>query len=889
MKKKSIFAPKLVCYALSFYSPKNNNHQNCIFMKQNLRFLMLTLLCAVVSMAWGETETIDFSTLGYSNGQTIEAVNGTDFSVSFNKGTSSNSPAYYTSGTAIRVYGGGYFTVSSSKTISKIEITFGSSDGSNTITTDCGTYENGTWTGGSTSVKFSVGGSSGNRRIKAIAVTFEDQPQLTGEKFEILNGTPASIVEGDYIITCNSSSDKYAMSNDDSNNLKGKTDFAMDGNANIVTDDKTIIWHIAPQGNYWTIQSLDDNQYAAYAGSSDEATMTSTVDDNALWSYNGNNGFTNKVTGTDLRFFNNNFSFNSMGTAVFTLYRMPDKYYVAGSWTNWATGKIEMTKNADDTYTLENQELAAEAQFKIIKVVSAAGDPIWCGGNADGEYYGVTPDVHTDISLNVGGGENFRMSVAGTWTFIVNPTDATLTVDGDWPEWEYYLLGDFNEWATTSIDSYKFSDAGLGKFTLNKPIKYGEKFKIYGKRGNEEKWFGAVSTGDFWVNAEQVGTELSLTTENGGENFYMNLSNKNSYWELEFDPVNMTLVLGNFVSDIAVLPFEFDGGRNAIENTEGLTSTGLGTDYGSSPKLKFSSANNAVILHFDERPGTLSFDIKGNGFSGEFVVQTSEDGETYTDLKTYTSLSNAETGQHEIIDNLGENVRYIKWLYKVKTNGNVALGNIKLEKYVAPQSYTLNIDAVENGEVFVFYNAPDNYYPAIEDGDEVLEGSEVLVSVSAEEGYEIKDIAVTDADGQRLQLTAEEDGISWTFTMPKSDVTVSCTVEEINYDQEEWVLTPLADLTEDDIFVIVGNDGDTYAMPNDKGTTPPDAVTVIVSMNKIITPVADRIKWNISGNADDGYIFRPNGDEENWLYLKDTNKGVCVGESEETGRTRQSR
>ncbi|MBR0116073.1 MAG: hypothetical protein IJM04_02195 [Prevotella sp.] len=559
-----------------------------------------------------------------------------------------------------------------------------------------------------------------------------------------------------------------------------------------------------------------------------------------------------------------------------------DKYYVAGSWTNWETGKIEMTKKSNGTYILSGQELAAGAKFKIIKE-ALDGTITWYGGEGNSDYW-LTADNHTDISLFTNGdAPNFYMPIAGTWTFIVDPTGDTpkLTVDGDWPEWEYYLVGDFNEWATTSIDSYKFSDAGLGKFTLNKPIQFEEKFKIYGIRGSEEKWFGAVSTGDFWVNAEHVGTELSLTSP--GENFYMNLSNKKSYWELEFDPVNMTLVLDNYLSDIAELPFEFDGGRSAIENTEGLTSTGLGTDYGSSPKLKFSSASNAVILHFDERPGTLTFDIKGNpgsgtSIDGKFVVQTSEDGENYTDLKEYTTLGN--TVLNEEFDNLGENVRYIKWLYRERTSGNVALGNIKLEKYVAPQSYTLNIDAVENGEVFVFYNDPDNNYPAIEDGDEVLESSEVMVSVSADEGYEVTDIAVTDADGQRLELTEKETGISWTFTMPKSNVTVSCTIEEINYDKEEWVLTDIADLTADDIFVIVGDNGETFAMPNDNGaTTPPDAVTVIVSMNKIISPVADRIKWNISGNATDGYIFSPNGNENTWLYLKDkdSNNGVCVG------------
>lgn len=555
-----------------------------------------------------------------------------------------------------------------------------------------------------------------------------------------------------------------------------------------------------------------------------------------------------------------------------------DKYYVAGSWTDptWEDGKIPMTKNSDGKYILSNQLLPKNALFKIIKVPSSGTNSVWCGGYADGDNYWVTVDNHTDIPLNVGGGKDFYMPIAGIWTFIVDPTGDTpkLTVDGTWPKWEYYLVGDFNEWATTSIDSYKFGQEGeTSNFTLNKPIKYGEKFKIYGIRGEEEKWFGAVSDGDFWVNAEQVGTELSLTTENGGENFYMNLSNKKDYWTLDFNPVDKTLKLSNYVSDVAELPFEFDGGRSAIEGKPGLTTNGLGTDYDSSPKLKFTTANNMVVLHFDERPGILSYDIKGNGFEGTFEVQTSENGENYTVLKTYTSISAATTGQHEVFDNLGENVRYIKWLYKIKDNGNVALGNIKLEKYVAPQPYTVTITQVENAEIKVFYNNSE-----IESGAEVLSSSEVKVSATASEDYQIESITVTDGDGQAVATTkVEGQNDTWTFTMPKSNVTVTCTVNKIP--DEKWVLTDLADLTEDDIFVIVGKKGDeSYAMSNNNGTTSgPTPISVAVVQDRIVSEVDDIIKWNISGNATDGYTFYPNGDNENWLYTKATNNGVRVG------------
>ena len=120
-------------------------------------------------------ETIDFTAQNYSNEQAISSLNGTNCTITFDKGTNSNAPKYYTSGTAIRLYGGNTMTIASTtKTITKIEITFGSDDGSNAITTDVVSYSNGTWTGSASSVTFTVGGTSGNRRIKKVKVTYAD-------------------------------------------------------------------------------------------------------------------------------------------------------------------------------------------------------------------------------------------------------------------------------------------------------------------------------------------------------------------------------------------------------------------------------------------------------------------------------------------------------------------------------------------------------------------------------------------------------------------------------------------------------------------------------------------------------------------------------------------
>lgn len=140
---------------------------------------MLTALLLLAGMtSWAQTRTevsIDFSQQGYENAQDLDGVTidiDDNVSIVFNKGTGSTTPKYYNSGTAIRTYGGNNFVVSSTGTISSITLTFGASDGTNTLTTDVGSFSSPTWTGSSSNVTFTVGGTSGNRRIKGVSVTY---------------------------------------------------------------------------------------------------------------------------------------------------------------------------------------------------------------------------------------------------------------------------------------------------------------------------------------------------------------------------------------------------------------------------------------------------------------------------------------------------------------------------------------------------------------------------------------------------------------------------------------------------------------------------------------------------------------------------------------------
>ena len=123
----------------------------------------------------------------------------------------------------------------------------------------------------------------------------------------------------------------------------------------------------------------------------------------------------------------------------------------------------------------------------------------------------------------------------------------------------------------------------------------------------------------------------------------------------------------------ASLPFAYDGGKENLST--GMTQSGLGTDYASAPKLKFDTTGDNLVIWFGEKAGCVSYDIKGNSFSGgTFEVMESADGNDYSVVATYTELGGVET----MTNALKSDTRYVKFIYTNKDDGNVALGSIKI-------------------------------------------------------------------------------------------------------------------------------------------------------------------------------------------------------------------
>ena len=324
------------------------------------------------------------------------------------------------------------------------------------------------------------------------------------------------------------------------------------------------------------------------------------------------------------------------------------------------------------------------------------------------------------------------------------------------------------------------------------------------------------------------------------------------------------------VADYAELPFSFDGGKADIETTDGLTQEGLGTDYKNSPYLKLDGTGDYVLLAFNERPGILTFDIIGNGFSdGTFKVQASVDGTTYSDVATYTELGSKET---KTISDLGEDIRFIKWIYTEKVTGNVGLGNINLAKYgdVVLSDYTLTIADPENVTITANYGGET----ILQNGEnaQVTEGTEVTLALTVAEGYDLESVTVNGtADGQAVNLAPGTTETVFTFTMPAFGVTVNATaVEHVEVVTSDYVLA--TSITSGKSYVIVGeNKGNYYVMGDQAANNRP---AVAATMANGVLKVSDAYEFVIEtaniGEASGYSIFDP--DAKGYLYAAASDK-----------------
>ena len=338
----------------------------------------------------------------------------------------------------------------------------------------------------------------------------------------------------------------------------------------------------------------------------------------------------------------------------------------------------------------------------------------------------------------------------------------------------------------------------------------------------------------------------------------------------------ITITQAHYVAEVATLPFNWEGGASSeLLNTAGVTANGLGSDYGTSNSpylVKFDTTGDYIQVKTDGQPGKVTIEVKmiGGSTASSINVQGSADGETFTDVETLSiSGSQNSTLSLETTKPFAADVRYVRLVF---TKGsNVGVGAITIAKpstdpeIIADSKVELTADAT-SGEIAYSINNPV---------------AETSLTASTTETW-ITDITVG-TDKVTFTISANTgDERTGTITLTYGTLTKDVTVTQAKYvapaEEYTWVKTELANLSATDVFVIVGNNGSTYAMSNDNGTgSAPIATAVNITGNIWTGAIADNLLWNVSGNATDGYTFYPNGTTETWLYCTNTNNGVRVG------------
>ena len=265
------------------------------------------MLALGVTNAWAETAKVDFSTL-YSadtdvSSTTFSVVEG--ISLAFNKGTGSTAPKYYKSGTAVRLYAKGTMTVSSTiGKITKITLAYGSSDKTNTISVNCGSFSTPDWTGEADEVIFTIDGTSGHRRIKSVEVTYtpsaggetpdptpdpepepdptpDPEPGTGGEETWTLVTNASDLKAGDQVVIAASSYD-YAMASQNGNYRNPISITKAGNNITINNDVQILTIEEGTKSNTYAFNTGSGYLYACSSSSNYLKTQT-TYNDNGSW------------------------------------------------------------------------------------------------------------------------------------------------------------------------------------------------------------------------------------------------------------------------------------------------------------------------------------------------------------------------------------------------------------------------------------------------------------------------------------------------------------------------------------------------------------------------------------------------------------------------------
>lgn len=153
----------------------------------------------------------------------------------------------------------------------------------------------------------------------------------------------------------------------------------------------------------------------------------------------------------------------------------------------------------------------------------------------------------------------------------------------------------------------------------------------------------------------------------------------------------------------AILPTFWDFDTPIPEGwTESLGTTGNTRYPGGAigQACRLDNTGEFVLIHFAEEPGLLTYWVKGQNsggaWQGTFTVQQSENGSSWTTLRTFANDMPTAT-YTQYTDQPAASSRYIRFFYTLKVSGhNVALDEVSLNVPVAGPEQEINVTFAGN-------------------------------------------------------------------------------------------------------------------------------------------------------------------------------------------------
>ncbi len=164
---------------------------------------------------------------------------------------------------------------------------------------------------------------------------------------------------------------------------------------------------------------------------------------------------------------------------------------------------------------------------------------------------------------------------------------------------------------------------------------------------------------------------------------------------------------------------------------------------------RLDGQNEYVQIWFAEKPGALTYYIKGTGispnpaFQGSFNVQESVDGISWTDLRAHTGMTGSFV---QFTETPASASRYIRFFYTTKVSGsNVSLDNVVLAKPTASTTASINVKrngvSLVNGATQVIGNVASTIYTIKNEGT----ASALSISSIALSGANAADYSISNA------------------------------------------------------------------------------------------------------------------------------------------------